>query len=395
MTTDPDTIGVKALDDYTLQFELVGPAGYFPIMAQYVTYVPLPQAPIEEFGKDNVWNQPEHILSNGPFKLTEWVRDQYMTMVPNEHWFGYADTKPGVDKITIKMIKNQATGIAAYETGELDVIEVPTGDLPRVQADPELSKQLITYAELLTQYMQIRPGTKPFDDLRVRHALAMAIDRDAISEVLVGAVKPAYQFMPPTMLGYQEDLIPEMRYNPDGARALLAEAGFPGGEGFPKFWINSNHTDDYQTMFEAISSMYKDVLGIEMELALMDPGARGAWADQEPFRPHLWRERWGMDFPDTHNSMNFMAGKLAKNEKHPEWVWVDEKFKELVMQAGTEADPKVRHELYKQTDRICCWENPIIIPIYYAVSNLMMKPRVQNVWVTGMGPNYRNVIVEG
>jgi ABC-type transport system substrate-binding protein len=238
---------------------------------------------------------------------------------------------------------------------------------------------------------------KPFDDIRVRHALAMAIDRDAISEVLVGAVTPAYQFMPPTMLGYQEDLIPEMRYNPDGARALLEEAGFPGGKDFPKFWINSNHTDDYQAMFEAISSMYKDVLGIEMELALMDAGARGAWVDQEPFRLNLWRERWGMDFPDTHNSMNFQRqARIHGNfEKHPEQAWKDDKFEELVIAAGQEAEPAKRHELYKQADRILCWENPIIIPIYYAASNLMKKPRVTNVWVTGMGPNYRNVVIEG
>jgi ABC-type oligopeptide transport system substrate-binding subunit len=393
--SDPNSVGVKALDDYTLQFTLNGPAGYFPIMVEYPTYAPLPQQPIKDFGKDTQWTQPEHVISNGPYKLVEWVRDQRMTYVPNEYWHGYANTKPGVDKIVVNMIKNQTTAVAAYETGELDVIEVPTGELDRINKDPELSKQMTTYADLLTQYLQIRPGTKPFDDIRVRHALAIAIDREAIAKVLNNSVTPAYQILAPGMLGHDDQLIPEMMYNPDNARKALADAGFPGGKGFPKFWINSNHTDDYQAMFEALASMYKDVLGIEMELALLDPAARGAWTDQKPYRPHLWRERWGMDFPDSHNTMNFMASKSkAKSEPHPEYNWHDAKFEEVITQAGREADSAKRAELYKQADRICCWENPIIIPIYYAIAHVMVKPRVQNVWVIPIdGTTYRNVTV--
>ncbi len=398
VTTDPDTIGVKALDDYTLQFELTGPAGFFPIMVSYPTYAPLPKDRIEQYGKDTQWTQPQYVLSNGPFKMTEWKRDEYMTLLPNEHWHGYTEQPPGLDKLTVRMLKNQATAIAAYETGELDVIEVPTGDLPRVKNDPVLSQQLITYAELFTQYMLIPVSAKPFDDVRVRQALAIAIDRDAIADVLAGTVTPAYQFLPPTMLGYDKDLNPEMAYNPDKARQLLADAGFPNGEGFPKFWINSNHTDDYQTMFEAISAMYKDVLGIEMELALMDPGARGAWREQEPRRLHLWRERWGMDFPDSHNSMNFMVTGRLKGDysKIPEWGGYKstDRVAPLVEEAARSADPARRHELYRQADRILTWEDPYLIPIYYYVANLMMKPRVKGVYVTGMGPTYRRVSVE-
>ncbi len=162
------------------------------------------------------------MLGNGPFKLVECKRDEYMTMLPNEHWHGYTEAQPGLDKLNIKMLKNQATAIAAYETGELDIIEVPSGDLPRVKNDPVLSQQLVTYAELFTQYMLIPISAKPFDDVRVRQALAIAIDRDAISDALAGTVTPAYPFLPPTMLGYDKDLKPEMAYNPDKARQLLA-----------------------------------------------------------------------------------------------------------------------------------------------------------------------------
>ncbi len=393
--TDPNSVGVKALDDYTLQFTLNGPAAYFPVMVEYPNYAPVPQQAIKDFGKDTQWTQPQHVLSNGPFKLVEWVRDDHMTYVPNQYWFGYSDKKPGLDKIVVKMIKNTATAVAAYETGELDVLEVPTGELPRITADPVESKQMVKFAKLLTQYMQIRPGTKPFDDIRVRNALAIAIDRESIAKVLNNTVVPAYQVLAPGMLGHDDNLIPEMAYSPDKARKLLADAGFPGGQGFPKFWINSNTTDDYQNMFEAISAMYKDVLGLNMELALMDPGARGAWADQTPFRPHLWREMWGMDFPDSHNTMNFMASKLNPNTTiHPEYNWKDNKFGPLVKQAAQEVDPQKRADLYKQADRIGCWENPIIIPIYYAISELLIKPRVTDAIINGMGITYRNIAIK-
>ncbi|HEY3340748.1 MAG TPA: peptide ABC transporter substrate-binding protein, partial [Anaerolineae bacterium] len=254
-TTDPSTIGVKAVDDYTLEFTLTQPAGYFIQMVAYPTYAPLPQKMIEQFGKDTKWTQPDHVLSNGPFKLTEWVTDQQYTLAANENWYGYGDTKPGTDKIVVKMIKNEATGVAAYETGELDVIEAPAGDLPRLQSDATEKDQLHSYNALSTQYMIFPVNAKPFDDIRVRQALSMAVDRETLANsVLPGTISPAYQFLPPTMLGYDAQLNSELHYNPDKARELLTAAGFDGGKGFPSFFINSNQTDVYQTLFEAIQS---------------------------------------------------------------------------------------------------------------------------------------------
>ena len=399
-TTDPSTIGVKAVDDYTLEYTLTSPAGYFIQMVAYPTYAPLPKDKIDKFGKDTKWIRPENILSNGPFKLTDWVVDQQMTMVKNENWFGYANRKPGADKIVIKMIKNEATGVAAYETGELDVIEAPVGDLPRIQGDATLKEQLHSYNELLTQYMIIPVNAKPFDDIRVRQALSMAIDRETLAtSVLPGAISPAYQFAVPTMLGYDANLNSELHYNPDKARELLKAAGFDGGKGFPMFYINSNQTDQYQTLFEAIQSMYKDVLGIDMQLALMDSNARNTWRDTKPYKLHLWRERWGMDFPDSHNSFNFMlqARSLTPltNTTHPEFEYKNTKFGELVVAAAKESDATKRNDLYKQADRILCYEDPDIIPIYYGLSSLLIKPRVSGYWLSGMGINYHDVVLEG
>ncbi|HEY3340745.1 MAG TPA: ABC transporter substrate-binding protein, partial [Anaerolineae bacterium] len=286
------------------------------------------------------------------------------------------------------------------ETGELYVIDAPVGDLPRIKADATLKDQLHSYNELLTQYLIIPVGSKPFDDIRVRQALSMAIDRDTLANsVLAGAISPAYQFAVPTMLGYDAQLNPELHYNPDKARELLTAAGFDGGKGFPSFFINSNQTDQYQTLFEAIQSMYKDVLGIDMQLALMDSNARNTWRDTKPYKLHLWRERWGMDFPDSHNSFNFMLQKRSldplMNTNHPEWEYKNTKFADLVNAAAKESDAAKRNDLYKQADRILCYEDPEIIPIYYGLSSLLIKPRVSGYWLSGMGINYHNIAVEG
>jgi oligopeptide transport system substrate-binding protein len=398
--TDPNSVGVKAVDDYTLEFTLTQPAGYFIQMVAYPTYAPLPQKAIEQFGKDTQWTRPEHVINNGPFKLTDWVVDQQYTLEANPNWHGYADKKPGVDKIVVKMLKNEATAVAAYETGELDVIDAPAGDLPRIQGDATLKDQLKSHAGLGTQYLIIPVNAKPFDDVRVRQALSMAIDRETLAtSILTGTISPAYQFMPPTMLGYEENLNSELHYNPDKARELLKDAGFDGGKGFPSFFINSNQTDVYQTLFEAVQSMFKDVLGIDMQLALMDANARQTWRDTKPYKLHLWREAWGPDFPDSHNSFNFMlqARSLTPktNKDHPEFQYKNTKFADLVNAAAKESDATKRQDLYKQADRILCYEDPDIIPLYYSLNNYLVKPRVSGYWVNGMGINYHSVAVEG
>ena len=191
----------------------------------------------------------------------------------------------------------------------------------------------------------------------------------------------------------------ELHYNPDKARELLAAAGFEGGKNFPSFFVNSNQTDVYQTLFEAVQSMLKDVLGIDMQLALMDANARTTWRDTKPYKLHLWREAWGPDFPDSHNSFNFMlqARSLTPktNKDHPEFQYKNTKFADLVNEAAKESDAAKRQELYKQADRILCYEDPDIIPLYYSLNNYLVKPRVSGYWINGMGINYHNVAVEG
>ncbi len=389
-----DNVGVKALDAHTLEITMEAPTGYFAQMVQYPTYAALPRKAIEDFGKDTQWTLPEHVLGNGPFKLTEWVKDQKMVMQANPYWHGYEGKTPAVSRLEIQMIKQQPTGIAAYETGELDAMDVPSGDLGRVKGDATLSKELVSYAELLTQYMIIPVGMKPFDDIRVRKALAMAIDRETLANtVLQGVVKPAYQFLPPGMLGYDGQVGTELKFNPEEAKKLLADAGFPDGKGFPKFYINSNHTDDYQTMFEAIQAMYKEHLNIDMELALMDPGARAKWLEEDPERRFLWRERWGMDFPDSHNSMNFMSSKTQR-EKNPVLVYKNDKFAQLVADGAKATDPKVRQDLYRQADHELIVENPYIIVLYYGGANVLVKPYVKGAFANALGMNWRNAHIE-
>ena len=186
---------------------------------------------------------------------------------------------------------------------------------------------------------------------------------------------------------------------------MLAEAVYPDCKDFPKFYLNSNATDFYNTMFEALQSMIKENLGIDSELAMQDAAARGAWRNEKPTKLHLWRERWGMDFPDSHNSLQFMVdahGLDSPNSKLDGNIDADLQklaydnatFEELVAQGGREPEPAKRAELYKQAQQELVVTNPYIIPLYYGQSNVLVKPHVKGLYINGLGINYRNVTIE-
>ncbi len=393
---NPDEIGVKALDDYTLEFTLEKVTPYFDIVVTYPNYAAVPLKVIERYGNAD-WTKPENIVTCGPFKLVEWIPDQQMTFAPDPNYFGQ---KPGVDKFVIKMIKQEAAAMAAYETGELDFAEVAVGDIARVKADPTLGAEYSSKPNQLTQYLIIRSQTlEPLNDPRVRQAFAMAIDRDIVCNVaLQGAYIPAYQFIVPGLPGYDENLGQELAFNPGKAKELLAEAGYgEGGKPMPTLYINSNQTDTYQTLFETIQAMWKENLGVEVTLELMEASARGEWAKRKPPMPHFWRQGWGNDYPDSASGMNFMKS-TPKNDAiwtdNPDYAWVNAKFDELVDAAAIELDETKRAELYKQAQQILIVEDPKIIPLYYGANNIVVKPYVKGLIQNGLGTDFRFVSVE-
>ena len=192
-STDASTVGVKAIDDYTLEIKLAHPAVYFLNVCTLPAFMPLPKAAIEAGGNDK-WTQPETVRCSGPFKLVKWDVGSRMEFVVNPN---YHNDLPGVDRVIMNQITGDAEIIEAYEKSVLDIIEVPTTEYSRVVKDPVLSNEMVTTADLGIYHL-VFTFLKPLDDVRVRHAIAMSIDKVALCSIVIpGLGTPAYEFLPP------------------------------------------------------------------------------------------------------------------------------------------------------------------------------------------------------
>ena len=392
-TADANRIGVRALDDLTLEVTLENPSAYFINLASLPSFMALPRQAVEKAG-DQAWTQPANVVSNGPFRLVEWVPEKQMIFTPNP---GYHGGAPGVDRLIVNMIRQESTALSAYEAGELDMIEVPVAELGRVRADAKLSQELQSNAELTTMHLRLSVQIKPLDDVRMRHAFALAIDRETLcNKVLPGIGQPAYQFLPPNMLGHGGQHGRELAFDPARGRALLTAAGYASGKEVPLVYWQYEQNETYQTLFETLQAMILENLGVRTELAPTEAGARQAWRSQRPLRPHFYRQLWGADYPDAHNFMTVLyttpppQADLWKTT--PELIYSNRTFDDLVRQAARELDPVKRAARYQQCERILVLDDPAIIPLYYVMRHRLIKPTLQGLIINGMGaPAFRQV----
>jgi ABC-type transport system substrate-binding protein len=390
---DAETVGVSALDDLTLEVRLENPSAYFLNLASLPSFMALPQKTIAQAG-DQDWTRPQNVVGDGPFRLVEWTPEQQMVFEPNPT---YHLGPPGVDKLVVNMIRQESTALAAYEAGELDMVEVPPAELARIRSDPRLGPQLQSNPELSTMHLRLSVQLKPFDDVRVRHAFALAIDRETLVEkVLHGIGQPAYQFLPPNLLGHDGQIGRELAFDPEQARALLSAAGYAGGKGMPLIYWQYDQNETYQTMFEALQAMLLENLGVRTELAPTEAGARVAWRTQRPLRPHFYRQLWGADYPDPHNFMAVLYATPPPQadlwKTAPELIYSNPAFDALVQQAAREMDPAQRAELYRRCEHILILDDPAIIPLYHPVRHRLINPAVKGLIINGMGaPSFRRV----
>lgn len=389
-STDPDTVMVKALDDLTLEVQLEYPAGFWIMVVTLPTFMAIPRAAVERAleangeGIPQDWWKPPHAVYSGPFKCVQWITDLRFYLEANENYhFG----RPKIDKLNVHMLQNAATIMAAYEADEIDLVDVPETEYLRVVADPELSAQMVSNSELMTQHLVWDAGVKATEDPRVRQAIACAIDRETLcNDVLPGIGTPAYQFLPPGLLGYDGVIGTELKYNPDKAKKLMADAGFSDLSTFPELLLQyAAGNVMFQTMFEGIQAMIQESLGIKVTLVPGEQTSMGVkLADLRYNTPLLWRQLWGADFPDSHNFMSAIytcPPPQAAAWEHPERVLCSRKFDELVWAAAAESDPAKRTEIYKQCEQELIIDNPFIIPLYYAQRHRLIKPWLKDVFV--------------
>ncbi len=393
-STDLDTIGVEALDDYTVQFTLERPAGYFPAIAGMWINRPVPQDTIEEHG--DTWTEAENIVTNGPYCLDTWEHEDNMVFVKNPHYYAADDVQ--IAKVNCVMVTEDSTAFAMYENGELDVASPPLEDMDRVKADPELSEELDIAPELCTYYYGFNVSKEPFaDNPKLRQAFSYAFDRQKlIDTVTKGDQKPAQTFACPGIFGTPAENpdFPGITFDPDRAKELLAEAGYPDGEGLPDITLMFNTSEGHQKIAEFAQQTWKENLGVEVKLANQEWKVYLQTVTEDA--PQIYRLGWCADYPDENNWVmeNFHP---TKGSNSPQWDPESEsaqEFMRLTEQAAQEPDPEKREELYFEAEKILCADEAVIIPIYYYTRVVCTKPYVNRTYAPLGGEHWEQWTIE-
>jgi ABC-type transport system substrate-binding protein len=362
--------GIEVIDSKTLKITIDKPRPYFLGKMTYPTYFVYAKEaikdPIAELGDIT------QMVGTGAFKFESYVPDQLLVMAANKDYHGGA---PKVDKIERPIVKDAQTRLNSYKTGEIDLIPLEREDVKPLQADPKYKDQLKLWNRPALWYIGLNVQmVKPFGDRRVRRAFAMAIDRDKIvNDVLGGINQKAESIVPPGVFGHREDS-KALPYNVAEAKKLLAEAGYPGGKGFPELEMYfREQRPDIRIVAEAVASQLKENLGVNVKLRTMEWRAylEKHNAKEIPF----FHMRWAADYLDAENFLStLLAGYGAENKIYYE----NPAYDALTSKADTSMDPEERKRLYAQAEDIVIGDAPFI-PIYFQRDAELVNPRIKGI----------------
>lgn len=377
-----DELGVKAIDANTLEVTLEQPTDYMLELFAFPTYFPVRKDSVEK--NPDAWEfDPDTAITNGPFKLAEYVQNDVLKIVPNENYWDADRVK--IEAVKFVFITEQSTGLAAFEAGDIDgTDEVPNQEIPRLQAE---SEDFIIAPYLGTYYYSFNVEKEPFTDPKVRKALTIAIDRNAIvTTVTLGGQIPATGFVPPGVKVGGEDFrkvggdygIDTMTAQVEEAKKLLEEAGYPNGEGFPKFTLKYNTSENHKKIAEAIQEMWKKNLNIEIELENME------WRVFVQARQNgdyqVARNGWIGDYNHPMTFLDMFLSESGNNDAQ----WKNEEFDKLIYAAKKESDTEKVAELMHKAEALMM-EDMIVMPIYYYTHPYMMKGYVKDYFRTSLG----------
>ncbi len=377
---DPELLGVKALDDYTFEVTLKAPTPYFETVLPFSTFYPVRLDLVEKYG--DLWTEPGNYVSNGAYLLDYWEHEAEVGLVKNPTYWD-ADNV-AIEKITFPIIVEKATSLALYENDETHTTgegSYPSEDMPRILEDPVLSKELRVLPRPGVYYVGLNTLSPPTDNVLVRKALASAIDRRAIIDNVENMpwLTDLCCTTPPRILGHQECGTCGYTFDPEQAQAFLAEAGYPGGEGFPvlRMWFNRGNED----ILEAVAAMWTENLNINVELRVNEWAVYLDYMDQcnnskedlAACEFNAYRMGWVMDYGDPQNQLEVV---FAPSSTFQYTGWSSERFDELMELAGTSFDTEAREAYYFEADKILCEEEVAIIPIQGYERNILVKEGV-------------------
>lgn len=370
VTDDFSKVGVKALDDHTLQLELVKPLPYFLSMLTFMSWFPVHKDTILKHGKIDQrgtgWTRAGKLVSNGPFKLKDWKIGSEIIVEKDPYYWDVENVR--LKEIHFHPIENQNTEERAFRTGALHITEALP--LPKVAAYKG-SPYLFTSPFFSTYAYAFNVTKAPFDDLRVRQALSLGFDRNSIVEnVTKRGEHAAFSFVPPGAAGYATTT--KLEENVERAKELLAEAGYPNGEGFPVVTLLYNTSDAHRSIAEALQHMWAKNLNIHVELVnqewkvfLRERGGAGGY--------NLYRFGWIGDYLDPNAFLEIFTRDSGNNMSG----WKNAEYDNYILQANSTLDQKKRFEYFDKAENLLMKELPVL-PIYVYVTTYLVQPAVKN-----------------
>jgi len=358
--------GVRALDDRTVEIRLDRPFAPFLFLMAYDAASIVPREETERLGAAFA----THPVGTGAFRFKEWRRDDRVVLEAfPEHFRG----APGVERVLFRIIPAEITRFNDYKAGNLDVTDIPTGHCRAVKADPVLKTQVAIWPTLGTHAVRFNVEKPPFNDRRLRLAVAHAIDPSGVVQgLLEGCVIAGQGILPPALPGYDAK-VRGPGFDREKARALLAQAGFPGGRGLGPITFNFNTGDLNQRIAELLQAQLREV-GITLELRRLDWAAHLKVVDAGAIT--MFRQGWIADYPDPENFLTVLFHSRNVGAAGNTSRYRSAELDRLFDQADSMAAGPARMKLYQDAEQRLL-DDGAWITLYHYASRALIRPNVK------------------
>jgi len=382
--------GVELIDDHTIKITLNFPsAGFLNILGHNGFYV-FPKEAQEYYAQDFSTNA----VGTGPFRVKAFKPNEIAVLERNPNYYQmdqFGNQLPYLDAIEVSFVKDKKSELLKFKKGELDMIfTLPIemysdvmSDLSEARNGANVNFRPQVIPSLSVHFYAFQHQNEVFSDLKVRKAFNMAIDRESlVNYTLQGEGTPAlYGFVPPAFTGYDYQQIKGFKFDAIKARELLAEAGFPSGEGFPELTLEiSSGGSNYELIAQVIQNMLQENLNIKINIEVLPMGQQ--LDNAEDGKAAFWRDGWVADYPDPENFLCYFVGSDLPDSNHGRTYmnsgrYQNPTYDSLYLLAIKELDLENRQKLYRKLDQLLI-NDAVIMPIYYDEFTRLIPVYVQN-----------------
>ena len=386
---DPAALGLATPDDRTLVVTLEHPIPYLPLLVANSAWFPVNPRVLAKLGglthRDTPWLTPANFVGNGPFVLKEWAPNSRLTVAKNPLYWDAANVR--LNGIVFYPIENPDVEERAFRAGQIHLTNnLPLSKIASYRANDPAKLRIDPFIQAI--FLRCNVTQPPFDNPKLRRALSLAVDRDAISRNLLAGARPAaHHFVPPNLAGYNSRAtVPD---DFAAARALLAEAGYPGGKGLAPFELQVRNDEIQPKIIEAVQATWERELGVHATIAVLEQ--KTSIQNQRVLDYRVGGNGWVADFPDPVAFLDLFVSNGGSN-----WTgWGDPAYDRLIAAAAQALDPKQRYELFQQAEAILLDHGPII-PLVFGARTFLIDPAVKGWEPSAIGIyQYKKVYLQG